>query len=167
MRPFLETERLSIRRFVAEDAPFILELLNQPSFLHFIADRNVRTIADAVAYIREKIEASYEQHGFGFYLVLSKNDSVALGLCGLIKRETLADVDIGFAFLERFWGKGYAFESAAAVLQYGRAELGLPKIVGVTSPQNRASIELLEKLGLKFERMIHLPGYGDESKLFA
>lgn len=99
--------------------------------------------------------------------MVAKEEGVPLGICGLIKRETLADVDIGFAFLEKYWGKGYAFESAAAVLQYGRTELGLPKIVAITAPKNRASIDLLQKLGLKFDKMIQIPGYGTESKLFA
>ncbi len=165
--PFIETKRLWVRRFVTGDAPFVLELLNEPSFIRFVADRNIRTIADADAYIREKIEVSYEQHGFGFYLVLLKESDVPIGLCGLIKREVLSDVDIGFAFLERFWGKGYAFEAAAAVLNYARTDLALPRIVAVTSPQNQASIDLLGKLGMKFERVIHLPGYGPESKFFA
>jgi len=162
----LETRRLLLRHLTAADAVFILELLNEPAFIRHIADRNVRTLEEAATYIREKLAASYEEHGFGLYAVVLKETGAALGICGLLKRESLADVDIGFAFLEQFWGRGYAFESASAVMDYARNQLGLPRIVAITSPGNRASIQLVEKLGLHFQRMIQLPGHAAESNLF-
>lgn len=166
--PFsLETERLRLRHLTLDDAAFILELLNEPAFIRYVADRNIRTVEDAAAYIREKIISSYQLHGFGFYLVATKADGDSLGICGFIKRETLDDVDIGFAFLERAWGRGYAFEAATAVMTYGTNELGLSRVVAVTSPQNHASIALLQKLGLRFTKMIQLPGYRAETKFFA
>ncbi|MDQ6808447.1 MAG: GNAT family N-acetyltransferase [Verrucomicrobiota bacterium] len=168
LSPFsLETDRLRLRHLTIDDAAFILELLNEPAFIRYVADRNIRTVKDAAAYIREKIISSYQLHGFGFYLVATKADGASLGICGFIKRETLNDVDIGFAFLEHAWGQGYAFEAATAVMAYGTGELGLPRVVAVTSPQNRASIALLQKLGLKFTKMIQLPGYRAETKFFA
>ena len=142
------------------------ELLNEPAFIQNVADRGVRTKADAITYIRAKIMAHYAEFGFGFYLVELKESLTPVGMCGLVKRETLENVDIGFAFLQRFWGKGYAYESAAAVMDYGRSVLGLDRIVAVTARDNPGSRKLLERLGLKFEKMIDLPGY-EETRLFA
>lgn len=162
----IDTDRLRLQEMVTEDAPFMFELLNEPAFIRNVADRQVRSAADAVVYIEEKIRPSYALHGFGFYIVVLKASGAAIGICGLIKRDTLEDIDIGFAFLERFWGCGYAYESAAAVLDYAHDVLGVTKIVGVTSPENHASAALLEKLGMKFQRTIHLAGYGAQSHLF-
>jgi RimJ/RimL family protein N-acetyltransferase len=152
----LETNRLALRRLTLEDAEFILDLLNQPSFLQFIGDKGVRTIDDARNYILTGPIASYERFGFGLYLAELKTTRAAIGMCGLLKRETLDDVDIGFAFLPQYWRQGYAFESASAVMAYGRDVLGLDRVVAITSPDNEASIKVLNKLGLKFERMIRL-----------
>ena len=162
----LETERLILRQQTIEDAGFLLELMNEPGFIKYVADRGLRTIADATDYLREKIIPSYEKFGFGFYRVELKESGTPVGICGLVKRETLDAVDVGFSMLERFRGKGYAFEAAAAVMGYGRTVLGLREIVGVTAPGNQVSIRLLEKLGMRFQRKIHLPGYGPESLLF-
>src|ERR1700704_4791358 len=108
----LETDRLLLRKLTADDAEFILDLLNQPSFLQFIGDKGVRTLDDARQYILAGPVASYERFGFGLYLTALKESQVSIGICGLIKRETLEDVDVGFAFLPQFWSKGYAFEAA-------------------------------------------------------
>jgi RimJ/RimL family protein N-acetyltransferase len=163
----LETERLVLRRLTAGDAAFILELLNEPAFLENIGDRGARTLADARRYIARGPAASYRKFGFGLYLVELKDCGAPIGICGLLKRESLEDVDIGFAFLRRYWSRGYARESAAAVMHYGWTELRLPRIVAITKPSNQASIALLEKLGLRFERDIALPNHGGENKLFA
>ena len=163
----LETDRLILRWLCADDAEFILGLLNQPSFLRYIGDRGVRTVEEARRYILSGPVASYERHGFGLNLVALKETGTPLGLCGLLKRETLDDVDIGFAFLPQFWSKGYGFESASAVLAHGRAVLGLNRIVAITAPDNHGSIRLLEKIGLCFERMVRLSDEEAEIKLFA
>ena len=163
----LETERLLLRQLSEADAPFMLELMNEPDFHRFVGDRGLRTTEDAAAYLVDKILPSYEQFGFGFYLVELKPGGPPIGICGLVKRETLEWVDVGFAFLEAFRGKGYAFEAAKAVIENGRTIFGLTRIVGVTAPDNQISIRLLEKLGLRYEKRIHLPGYGDESLLFS
>ena len=162
----LETERLVIRKLSTDDAEFIVELLNQPSFLRYIGDKGVRDNVDAVQYIQTGPVASYERFGFGLYLVELKETGVPIGICGLLKRDSLPDVDVGFAFLPAYWSQGYALESAAAVMTYGREVLGLRRIVAITSPDNDASIRLLEKIGLRFEGMIKLSSDQSEVRLF-
>ena len=161
-----ETERLRLRPLTVEDAPFILELLNDPSWLRFIGDKGVRTIEDARTYIASGPMAMYERLGFGLYVTERRTDGVAMGMCGLIKRDGLDDVDIGFAFLPKYWGRGYAHEAAAAVMDYGRNVVGLTRIVAITSPANESSARLLEKLGLRFDRMIRLTDGAKEDRLF-
>ena len=163
----IETDRLILRKLSTDDAGFILDLLNQPSFIHFIGDRGVRTLEDASRYIFKGAVASYERFGFGLYLTLLKESEVPIGICGLVKRETLKDVDIGFAFLPQYWSKGYAFESASAVLGYARNTLGIKRIVGITTPDNHGSIRVLEKMGLRFEKMVKLSEDDMQLKLFA
>jgi len=160
------TERLVLRRITPDDAPFILELLNEPSFLEFIGDKGVRTLDDARHYILTGPVASYDRYGFGLYLVLLKAGEVPIGTCGLLKRDTLPDVDIGYALRPAFWGQGYAFEAASAVLAHGREVFGLRRIVAITTPANLASKALLEKLGLRYERTLSLSSEND-TDLFA
>ena len=154
----LQTGRMALRRLTPADAPFIRDLVNEPSWIRFIGDRGVRTEEDARAYLLKGPIAMYERHGFGLWLCEAKATGEALGICGLIKRDTLDDVDLGFAFLPRHWGQGYAHEAAAAVLDYGRAVLELDRIVAITSPDNVPSIRLLEKLGLRLERTFEIAG---------
>ncbi len=162
----LETERLTLSRLTIADAPFVLELMNESAFIEYVADRGLRTEADAARYLSEKILPTYELFGFGFYRVTLKESEMAIGICGLVKRDTLDHPDIGFSILQRFCRKGYAYEAALAVMDYGRTVLGLAHICGVTARNNRTSIRLLQKLGLEFKETIHLPGYGAESLLF-
>jgi ribosomal-protein-alanine N-acetyltransferase len=162
----METPRLLIRKLGAGDEPFLLELLNEPAFLRNIGDRRVRTLEDAAEYLRKGPGASYEKLGFGLFLVAMKDTGAAIGICGLLKRDALEDVDIGFAYLERHWGCGYAIEAARAVMEFGWKTVGLKRIVAVTAPHNDASIKLLEKLGMEFEGMVQLPGALGETKLF-
>ena len=163
----LETNRLALRRISVDDAEFMLELLNDPSFVRYIGDRGVRTTDDARKYIQTGPMESYERFGFGLYLVELKDTREPIGICGLLKRESLEDVDVGFALLPRFWSKGYAVEAVSAVLAYGRDTLGLQRIVAITSPDNVASINLLSKFGFRFERMTRLSEGSPEIKLFA
>jgi len=152
----LQTERLNLRRMSLDDAEFIVELLNDPAFLRFIGDKGVRTTEDARQYILTGPVDSYERHGFGLWLVELKDSETPIGICGLLKRETLSDVDIGFAFLPQYRSKGYAFESAAAVMRYGRNVLGLRRVVAITNEENIDSLRVLEKIGMSFDRMIRL-----------
>ena len=163
----LETERLILRHFNPNDAPFILALLNEPSFLRYIGDKKVRTLEDARQYILNGPVAMYERHGFGLYQVELKDSHTPIGMCGLLKREELPQPDIGFAFLPDFWNKGFAFEAAAAVLNDARERLQLNRVLAIVNPDNEASIRLLQKLGLSFEGNIKLAADRDEVKLFA
>jgi RimJ/RimL family protein N-acetyltransferase len=160
----LETERLFLRGLKPEDAQFILALLNEPSFLRFIGDKKVRTIQDAEQYIQNGPVASYERHGFGLCLVELKDTHTPIGICGLLKRDELPDPDIGFAFLPDFWNKGFAFESAAAVMNDARERLNLNRVLAITNQDNEPSIKLLQKLGLQIERTIKMST--DSSELF-
>lgn len=162
----LETDRLILRRLSAEDAGFILRLLNEPSWIRFIGNKGVRSLEDARNYILKGPVDMYARLGFGLYLVELKEAGLPIGICGLIKRDSLKDVDIGFAFLPEFWGQGYAYESAAAVIEYGRNALGLKRIVAITSVDNESSIKLLEKLGLRFEGVVKLSDDAEEVNLF-
>ncbi|HET9913843.1 MAG TPA: GNAT family N-acetyltransferase [Anaerolineales bacterium] len=163
----LETERLYLRQFSTEDAEFILELLNEPSIIQNIGDRGVRTLEDARAYLLNGPIASYTKNGFGLYLVLLKETSESMGMCGLIKRDGLDNVDIGYAFLPKFWSKGYAVEAAQATRTYAKDVIGLKRLVAITDPANEGSIRVLEKIGLRFEKMIRLSEDDIELKLFA
>jgi RimJ/RimL family protein N-acetyltransferase len=162
----LETERLYLRYQTLDDAPFILELVNDPAWLQFIGDRGVRTLDDARSYIANGAIKSYERDGFGFYLVERKEDHTLLGMCGLVKREGLEDVDIGFAFLPDYRSKGYAYEAASAVMQYAKETLGLTRVVAITTQDNHSSGRLLEKLGLRFERLVQMPNDTELLRLF-
>lgn len=153
-----ETERLLLRRLTTSDAPFILRLLNEPSFLRYIGDKNVRNVHDAEQYLLNGPIASYEQNGFGLYLVELKESRTPLGMCGLLKRAELDDVDIGFAFVPEYWKQGFAFEAATAVMDYSRQTLKLKRVVAITSTDNESSIMLLERMGFTFERVINLNG---------
>jgi RimJ/RimL family protein N-acetyltransferase len=162
----LETERLLLRPISVDDAEFILALLNEPSFLRYIGDKQVRNLEDARQYILNGPVASYERHGLGLLLVEMKGSQTPIGMCGLLKRDELPEPDIGFALMPDFWNKGLAFEAAAAVLQDARDRLTLQRILAITSLDNDASIKLLERLGFKFERITRLAPDREEIRLF-
>lgn len=162
----LETDRLTLRRYSLNDAEFIFRLVNDPSWLRFIGDKNVHNLDDARRYLREGPLDMYERFGFGMYRVEEREGGTPVGMCGLIKRETLPDADVGYAFLPEFRGKGYAFEAAAAVLAHGNRDFGLQRILAIVSPDNAGSIRVLEKAGMKFERLLEIRP-GDPVKLFA
>jgi len=160
-----ETPRLYVRRLDDDDAPFLVQLLNEPSFLQNIGDRGVRSPDDARAYVAKGPAASYAQHGFGLFHVSLKDTREPIGMCGLLKRDWLADVDIGFAYLPQYFGQGYGFEAARGVLEWGRREKGIQRVCGITKLDNYGSIRVLEKLGMKFEGIVTSPE-GQQSKLF-
>ena len=152
----LETERLTLREFILNDAEFILKLVNTPPWLEFIGDKNVHSIGDAEMYLEEGPMKSYQENGFGLWMVLLKGSKTPVGMCGLVNRETLDDVDIGFALLPEHSLLGYGYESAYATLNYAKQTLGIDKVVAVTNETNISSIKLLNKLGLSFERTVQL-----------
>jgi aromatic-L-amino-acid decarboxylase len=163
----LETVRLRVRRITPDDAAFMLSLLNDASFHRYIGDRGVRTVDDAVAYIAKGPLASYERFGFGLWLVSLKESGAPAGICGLLKRDTMEDVDVGFAFLPAFWSKGYAIESVSAVMAYARETLGLTRVVAIVQPDNLRSLHLLAKVGFAFERMVKLTPDAEDLMLLA
>ena len=150
----LQTARLVLREMNDADAPFILELLNDPAVLRYIGDKGVRTLDDAVEYMRTGPRASYAQFGFGLWLVELEDGTAPIGICGLIKRPMLDDVDVGFALLPRFRSGGYAFEAASAVIGYARDTLCLRRLIAIANADNEPSGKLLEKLGMSFEKMV-------------
>lgn len=162
----LQTNRLSLRRLTLDDAEFIFGLVNQPAWLRFIGDKNVRNLEDARDYLRTGPLDMYQRCGFGTFMVERKDDGAAVGTCGLLKRDLLPEPDIGYAFLPEFWGQGYALEAATAVLDYGRYTHELTRILAIVSPDNERSIRVLERCGMKFERMFAMNDQ-DQVKLFA
>ena len=162
----LETKRLILKKLTPADAPFILVLLNDPAFICHIGDKGVRDLEGAQSYITLRAGKSYETNGFGMYLTIEKESGQSIGLCGLVKRAEFDFPDVGYAFLPKSTGKGYATESAAAVLKYGNDVLNIPHIIGITSPDNAASVKVLEKIGLHYEKMIIFPDDQKENMLF-
>jgi RimJ/RimL family protein N-acetyltransferase len=162
----LESERLVLREFHLDDADFVLQLLNESAFLRFIGDKGVRTLVNARDYLLKGPIESYRRFGFGLYLASLREDGTPIGMCGLVKREGLADVDVGFALRSLYWSRGYAVEAAAAVIDYGKRTLNLGRIVAIVHPDNHASIAVLERIGLEFERMVRLSTDAVELKLF-
>jgi RimJ/RimL family protein N-acetyltransferase len=152
----VETQRLRIRALTVDDAEFVLKLVNEPSFLENIGDKGVRNLEDARQFILEGPWASHRERGYGQFLVELKEGGDPIGVCGLLFRESLNASDIGCAYLPEYWRRGYAYEAACAVMEYGRTTLGIDKIVGLTSEKNVASIRALEKLGMKFERIVKM-----------
>ena len=198
----IETERLILREVVETDDEFMLDLLNQPSFIKYIGDRNVRDLEQSREFIESRYRKSYAENGFGLYLVELKDEfrtladapvsafddetpadksvseseiqnpksviqNQSIGICGFVKRDDLPDADIGFAFLPQFEKKGFAFESAKAVMKFGREKLNLRRVLAITTQNNESSIKLLEKLGFKFERLVKMPHDADELNLFS
>ena len=162
----IETERLLISPLNTAHASFILEIMNSPGWLAFIGDRGIRSIDDAERYIVDGPMASYEKNGFGLYQVALKQNDLSIGICGILKRDTLEHPDIGFALLPAYTGKGYALESAKAMMEYACTTLQLKKVAAITKEKNLRSVQLLQKLGLLFEKKIKLAGNEEELMLF-
>ncbi len=160
------TQRLRLRHIELADAAFILHLLNEPAFIRFIGDKGARTLEHARCYIQQGPMTSYAGNGFGLYLVEDKQSRESLGICGLVKRESLRDVDLGFAFLQMHWSNGYALESCRAVMRLSRDVLHIERVVAITIPDNLASISLLGKIGMRFERSLRLPGHQQPVSLY-
>lgn len=163
----LETDRLLLRELKAEDAPFLFELMNDPSWLRYIGDKGIRTMEDARCYIVDGPRRMYARHGFGLWLVTLKETATSIGLCGLIQREELDEIDLGFAFLPAYRRQGHAFAAASATIAYAREKLGLRRLLAIMSPENEASGQLLEKLGFHFQRLGRLAPASPAIKLFA
>ena len=162
----LASERLTLEEFTTNDASFFYNLVNDPDWIKYIGDRNVKTIADAEEYLTTKIIPSYQQFGFGFYIVRLKESKIPVGLCGLIKRDWLDHVDIGYAFLAQYRGNGYAIEAGIATKHYAKEQLGIHQLAAITDIHNQRSGNLLEKLGFEYNRLISYPGEDNKCKLY-
>lgn len=165
MATILETERLTLREISLTDAKFIHGLMNEPAYLEYIGDKGVKTVADAERFLSNVAIKSYDDNGFGHYIVELKTDGTPIGTSGYVKRDELDDPDIGFAFLPEFRKQGYALESAKAVLAFGIEVLGFRNISAITTQHNERSLQLLIKLGFRFERLISMPN-GDQLRHF-
>lgn len=163
----LATDRLLINKITIDDAGFILELMNDKDWIKNIGDKGVRTIEDAQAYIENRFLTTYVETNWGFYSLNLKNTQQIIGIAGLVDREGLDHIDIGYGMLPQFRGNGYAFEATKAIYDYGYQELKLEKIVAIVNPDNMGSIKLLNKLGLTYEKMIRLPDEDKDIKLFS
>ena len=166
MKKILETERLILREFTIEDAAFIFELLNTDEWKKYIGDRGIKNLNDAEVYLTDRLMMSYKKSGFGFYLVQLKNENIPIGMCGLAKRDSLDDVDIGYALLPAYFKKGYAYEAASAALAYAKNNLRLKRIIAITIEIHSDSIKLLEKLNLKFEKKMFMPDDPEELVIY-
>jgi RimJ/RimL family protein N-acetyltransferase len=164
----LETDRLLLRHFTASpgESEFALRLLNEPSYLQYIGDKGVRTLEQATTYLLEGPIKSYHLHGHGLYLVVLKNSLQPVGICGLLRRDQFPDADLGYAFLPEFWSQGFAYESASAVLDYGKRTLKLPKIIALVSPANSPSIKLLKKLGFTYLEQVKMEPHGSDAAVY-
>ena len=162
----LKTERLIISELTSENAPFFFELVNDPAWIKYIGDKEINTISDAKDYLESKIIPSYELNGFGFYLVSLKKNNSPIGITGLVDRKGLDGIDVGFAFLESYRGQGFAYESTLTLLEFAKQTLGIDPIVAITDLENSKSIQLLERLGLKFKKIIQLPDDDKKCRLF-
>lgn len=167
MNLILETDRLTIRQLTLADAPFIVELVNTPGWLRFIGDRHIKTNEQAETYLTNGPMTSYAQNGFGLFGVELKSEKTLIGMCGLIKRDTLPNPDIGFAFLPESMGKGFAFEAANAVTALAINTLKISTILAITLPENQPSRKLLEKIGLKFVRVFLIEDDEEELMLYS
>ncbi len=161
-----ESARLAMRHIDGRDAPFIAALMNEPAYLANIGDRGVRTESDAAAYIEASLIALYRTHGFGLYLVTEKATGEPVGISGLLQRPYLEMPDVGYGFLARSWGQGYAVEAGLAVCRDARDRLGLTQLLGFTKPENAPSCRVLERLGFRFERLFEPPTQSGLHRLY-
>ena len=160
------TPRLQLRLFTVEDAPWILRLLNSPGWLSQIGDRGIATLPQAGDWIDQRLIGNYHRQGHGFWAVERRSDGLPLGMCGLVHRPGLPEVDLGYALLPEAWGQGHAREAAAACLDHGHQVLALPRILAITRPGNRPSIDVLLAIGMQAAGEVTLPGDTQVQRLF-
>lgn len=161
------TNRLLLREASTDDSEFILKLINEPAWHKFISNHSVDTIEKASEYIEQKMIAMYQKFGFGLWVVEKIDDAIPIGICGLLKRDSLHNIDLGFAFLADYWGQGFALEASISCLKYAKSEIKAKKIVAITDPLNTRSVKLLEKAGFIYESNFSHPGSNDVLSLYA
>ena len=156
-----------MRRLTLDDADLMFAIWNDPAFVKHVGDRGIRTLADARDALLAGAFRLYEEFGYGPYRVALTANDTAIGTCGLFRRAGFEDPDIGYALLPEFCGRGFAYESASAVLEHARTDLQLARITAFVSSENTASIALTEKLGLRFERTTRLAGEDEDVSLYS
>lgn len=162
----LTTERLRITHFSEADAPFVFELLNTPSWIKYIGNRDINSLKDARHYIVEKYLSNYKKYGFGAYKVSLKDNNIPIGTSGLFRRQGLEGIDAGFAFLPDYEGFGYAYEATVAILEHEKTHHDIQRILAITLPKNQRSINLLLRLGFKYDKIIRLPNDDEDLALY-
>jgi len=162
----IRTERLRLRWITLDDADLLLAIWNDPDFIRYVGDRGIRTLDEARKTAKEKVLKHYEEHGYGPYRVSRLETDQAMGICSLLKRENLEHPDIGYGFLPGFCGQGFAIEAAQAVLTHARDDMELPYLSAIVSPENTRSTRLLEKLGMKAESSVRMPGEDEDLLLY-
>lgn len=167
MKKIIDTKRLYLRELTLGDSEFVYKLVNTPKWIKFIGDRKINSIKDSEKYLTKGPLKSYTQNGFGMWLIVLKHSLIPIGICGILKREFINDLDIGFAMLPKYENNGYGYEAANATLTFAKHKLKISRIVGFTLDYNNHSINLLNKLGFKFEKMIRLPNNDENMALFA
>ncbi len=165
--PIVDTERLELRWLTLDDAPMMLAVWNDPAFMQFVGDRGVRTLEEAQLSLQTGPMNLYVEHGYGPFRVIRRIDGASMGICGLFRRDGLDEPDIGFALLPEYCGEGFAYEASIAVLDHAREVLDLPRVTAIVSPENSASIRLLEKLGLHYDKLMRLPGDDKDVSLYS
>ncbi len=162
-----KTERLVLREASIDDSEFILKLVNEPAWHEFISSHSIDSIEKASEYVEQKMIAMYQRFGFGLWVVEKIDDAIPIGICGLLKRDSLPYIDLGFALLSKYWGKGFAFEASMSSLMYARNKLGMQKVVAILNPSNTRSVSLLEKMGFLYESKFSHPGSDEVLSLYA
>ncbi len=163
----LETERLILREAELTDHAFFLKLLNTPKWKQYIGDRGLKTNTDSKDYIQDRLIKNYHTNGFGFYIMILKESSTSIGICGFVKRDFLDYQDFGFALLPDYERQGYTYEAGLSTLKYAENQLGFSKTLAITSKDNTASQKLLEKLGFELKSTVIEPSSGDELSLYS
>ena len=163
-----ETKRLILSKITTNDAAFILELMNSPGWLKYIGDRNIKTVEAATVHIENNQLKCYKTYGFGYYKIQIKAENLkTIGTCGLLKRDELEHVDVGFSLLPNYHGKGYGFEAVTEIMNLAKSEFNMKRICAITLPINKPSIHLLEKLGLSYQKTVKPFDNDEELLLFA
>ncbi len=162
----LNSANLALREASSSDAAFVLALINQPAWKQHIANHSISTLGGAEEYIRDKLVSHYKLHGFGLWVVETKANSIPVGLCGLLKRDSLEHIDLGYGFLPNYWGQGFAHEASVLCLRYAFEKLEQSKVWAITTPANERSIKLLSRLQFVFKKQYSHPGSSDVLSLF-
>ena len=162
-----KTKRLQLREASIQDAPFIMKLVSEPAWHENISTNSINTLEKASEYIEQKMMAMYKDFGFGLWVIEKLEDSTPVGICGLLQRETLPGIDIGYALLEKYWGNGYAFEATNGCLDYAKNKLNADKVLAITKKENLRSVNLLEKTGFKYESDFSHPGTTEKLALYS